>query len=367
MSRQPSPPPPLPARGSPGPARGRLAASLALLAGLLAFTAWVATRSQALEAARGAYVRGDLVDALRLALDHLDRRPWSREAARLAALSLSRLDFAEAAEPYYRRIGELDLEDRQTRAYGLVRGNRRADAIEAYEQILERWPNNVTALRRLAAVQISVNNTPQLLALADRLVKVPGGEAMGQTLRGAVAHMEGDREIAVAAFDRVLAIDPDLKQMPLPHGAFWRYFAEDLLKSGRPEDAQRHLKRALAEESDAVLMTILGRAYFQEGRLDEAESCFKQAAEWDPTDVTSLYELGKVEITRKRFDAAREHLEVARRRAPGRMDVLHELAAAHRLLGHRDESERLEGEIRELRDRSTSARKGKEPWPRYAL
>ena len=47
-------------------------------------------------------MRGELTTCLRYSLDHLERRPWSREAALLAARCLSRLDFADAAEPYYR-------------------------------------------------------------------------------------------------------------------------------------------------------------------------------------------------------------------------------------------------------------------------
>jgi tetratricopeptide (TPR) repeat protein len=125
-----------------------LLGGLVLLVGLLALTAWNVTRSAAFAQARQTYARGELVPCLEHALDHLQRRPWSREAALLAARCLSRFDYSDAAEPYYHRAGELDLNDLQTRAYGVVRGNHRQRAIEAYEQILARWPDNVTALRR---------------------------------------------------------------------------------------------------------------------------------------------------------------------------------------------------------------------------
>ena len=106
----------------------------------IALTAWNLTRSDALVAARQAYTRGELGSCLQHALDHLDRHPWSREAVLLAARCLSQLDYAEAAEAYYKRAGGLDLNDLQIRAFGLVRGNHRQRAIEAYEQILARWP-----------------------------------------------------------------------------------------------------------------------------------------------------------------------------------------------------------------------------------
>ncbi len=84
-----------------------------MLIGLLALTAWNVTRSEALTQASQFYTRGELPTSLRYSLDHLRRRPWSREAALLVARCLSRLDFADAAEPYYQRAGELDLTDLQ--------------------------------------------------------------------------------------------------------------------------------------------------------------------------------------------------------------------------------------------------------------
>src|SRR5208337_3704587 len=65
---------------------------LTLLAGLLALTGWNVTRSNGLDQARQAYARSELVPCLQQTLDHLTRRPWSREASLLAARCLSRLD-----------------------------------------------------------------------------------------------------------------------------------------------------------------------------------------------------------------------------------------------------------------------------------
>ena len=217
---------------------------LLLLIGLLALTGWNVTRSNGLDQARQAYARGDLVACLQRTLDHLSRRPWSREAALLAARCLSRLDFPDAAESYYHRAGPLSLDDLQIRAYGLVRGNHRQQAIQAYEEILARWPDNVTALRRLAAVQLSENNIPQLESLADRLIQSPGGAAIGYTLQGVVAHNDRNYERAVTAFEHVLELDPELRVMPLPRSLFWSNLADDLIKIGRFDDVKELLDQS---------------------------------------------------------------------------------------------------------------------------
>ena len=145
--------------------------------------------------------------------------------------------------------GTLSLDDLQIRAFGLVRGNHRQQAIQAYEEILARWPDNITALRRLAAVQLSENNIPQLLALADRLIQSPGGAAIGYTLEGVVAHNDRNYERAITAFEHVLELDPELRVMPLPRSLFWSNLADDLIKIGRFDDVQGYLTRALARHA----------------------------------------------------------------------------------------------------------------------
>lgn len=342
---------------------------LVLLAGLLGLTAWNVTRSSELSAARQAYARGELAPCLSHALNHLGRQPWNRDARLLAARCLSQLDYADQAETYYKGAGVLDLGTSQIRAFGLVRGNHREAAIRAYEQILERWPDNVTALRRLAAVQFTQKDIPQVHALADRLISLPDGESIGYTLRGAVAHTEHDREGAVAAFTRVLQVDPDLRRMPLPRREFWTYFAEDLIKTGQLDDAARYLRRALEEEKapDAELMCTLGQAYVLRGMFDDAERCYRQAAEWAPADYLPHSRLGEIELQRQQPEAALKHLEAAHKLAPRQLDVLYRLASVYRLLKKPDEAARVDLLSQELKKQAKLRHNPKDPWPAYAL
>ena len=337
--------------------------------GLLVVTAWNLTASTALGEARRAYTRGDLAICLQHALDHLNRQPWSHEGALLAARCLSRLDYADAAEPYYRRAGALSLDDLQIRAYGLVRGNHRQRAIQAYEAILARWPDNVTALRRLAAVQFTQNNIPEMLKLADRLIRVPSGRAIGYTLQGVVYHNDKDHEQAAAALEHVLKLDPELRVMPLPRALFWSHLADDVAGSGRLDDVVRYLTRALEQDPDAELVYKLGRTYFLQGAMDQAERCYRQAIEWNPKDFRFPLYLGKLEFQRKHFDAALNFLEKARTLAPEHADVLHNLSLVYRHLGRTSEADRLQ-EILNQRRRQAPAhaqRSPQDPWPPHAL
>ena len=336
----------------------------------LVLTAWNITRSDALEVARRSYARGDLASALGNALDHLTRQPWSREAALLAGRCLSRLDYADDAEPYYRRAGNLALADLHIRAYGLVRGNHRKQAIQAYHEILARWPENVMALRRLAAVEMTQSNDLEVQKLSERLVLIPSAAAIGYTLRGVVEHNDNNPEQAVAAFERVLELDPDLREMPLPRALFWSHLTSDLLASGRPADARRYLARAMETDPDSRLVVTLGRAYDLEGETAQAERCFRQAVEQDPNSYVPYLYLGKIELHSRRGDEALNHLKRAVELAPGHYDTLSALALAYRQLGHEADARLFQTKAEAIHGKPMSPPAGrpeKIPWPRHAL
>ncbi len=331
-------------------------------------TAWNLTRSDALEQARRAEARGDLVLGLQHALDHLGRQPWSHEAALVAARCLSRLDYADEAEAYYRRAGRLELSDLQIRAYGLVRGPHPERAIPAYHEILQRAPENVTAMRRLAAVLLAQHDAKELLELSDRLNRVPGGRVIGEMLRGVVYHNQKNPQQAVAAFEKVLELDPELREMPASRGLFWNHFTADLAASGRLAEVSRHLTRLLQNTPDAGLMNRLGETLFLQGDPDAAERCFRQAAELDPSSYAPHWNLAKLAIQHRRRAEALEHLKRARMLAPMQYAVLYNLASLYRQLGQTGEAEQVQELIRQLRDRPVATpRPANGQWPRYAL
>lgn len=341
---------------------------LSILIALLALTAGNLTRSDALAEAERAYARVDLVGSLEHALDHLERRPWSRQAALLAAHSLSRRDYAEQAEAYYRRAGRMSLQDQQIRAYGLVRGPHPEQAIPVFDEILRLDPGNVTAMRRLAAVLLARNDKVRLLELSDRLDRVPGGEVIGAMLRGTVYHNDKNPQMAVAAFERVLELDPQLKEMPASRPLFWRQLTEDLLECGRNEDAARYLNQALALGPDPQLTNTLGYTYFLRGELDEAERCYRESAESAPDYYAPHLNLAKLALQRRQRDEALRELNQARMLAPRHSAVLYSLALLYRQLGQTAEADRVQGEINQIREEAATAPRTPNPtWPRHAL
>jgi tetratricopeptide (TPR) repeat protein len=284
----------------------------------------------------------------------------------LAANCLSRLDFSEEAERYYRRAGRLSLADSQIRAFGLARGPHPERAIPAYNEILARSPENVTALRRLAAVLLAQDRTSELKAVAERLIAFPAGVVIGETLRATVFHNELNPQMAVVAFERVLELDPELRQMPLPRPLFWTQFSDDLISSGRIPEAKEALTKFLAKSPDSSLMDRLGRLYLLEGSLDDAQRCFLQAAEWNPNDHGPHFGLAKVALQRNDRDLALKYLSQARLLAPREYTVLYSLESVYRQLGFTAQADRIQEDLKHLRAESAATpRFGK--WRSYEL
>ena len=304
--------------------------------------------------ADAAYSREDFESALRLARDHLDRRPGSRRANLVAARSLSRLGRPLEAEPCYQMAWPLDHEDSHTRAYALVLNNLRGPAVLAYQELLRRWPEDVLALSRKAAVLISESRWNDAQDTAGRLASIPAGKVIGYTLAATVHHNTGESEEAVEEFGRVLELDPELKQMPLkPRSMFWAEFGKCLLQIGRAEEAERHLHRGLREGDDPTLADLLGQAYYLQGMLDDAEQCWRLAVQWEPARAGTWWRLGKLELQRGRAAEAVEPLRRATAIEPRAAGPLYSLTLACRSLGQVEEAERLRRKADDLRGNKT--------------
>ncbi len=310
---------------------------------------WLGTRFDPLGRAQAAYDRHDYRVALRAARDHLQTWPRDQRAALMSARCLTRLGRVPEAEDYYRRAGALEADDLQSRAYGLVRLNEPTQAAEVYERLLKLRPNEVLALKRLAAVHMGLKQWPKVLALSERLSAIPSEEVAGSTMAGIGHHESKHYSQAIASFERVLQLDPELKVMPLPASLFWNNFALDLMGQGRSSEARAYLSRALTHGDDAGLMELVGLTYHLEGKPEQAERCWRQAVNWDPGNVDAWLELGRLAMNRKQWNEAVSILEPVVARAPEMVEPVYSLSLAYRQLGKTAEAERYRLRADQLR------------------
>ena len=346
--------------GRDGPPVGRAArsrwrlvvafVSIVLVLGVGGF-AYVAIRSEMLlRQGEAAFAHRQWSSALRSAEAELRLLPGSARGSSLAARCLTRLNRIDEAERHYRHAGSLGLEDLHARAMSLVRAQRPDEAAVVYEEILRRWPNDPTALRRLAAIRISRGKWSEALALAEPLIRDPKTEVVGLTLAATVHHNLAEFPSAIAAFQRVLELDPQLREMPLaPHSLFWEQLARDLIYEGRADEARGYLERGLAEGEDGVLLDLLGQTYQSENDLAQAERVWRRAIGVDPNHCDAWLSLGRLALQRKEPAEAARFLRRAAELSPQAVEPLYNLARAERLLGHDREADRIQTRLNELR------------------
>ena len=329
-----------------------IVSGLVLVALSLCPAVWYLTRFDPLGHARAAYDKRQYRTALEAANDRLKWFPADRAASLMAARCLMRLSRAPEADAYFRKAAPLDRADAHERAYNLVNLNEPATAAAAYDELLERWPDDVRALKRLGAIRMGLEQWRLVLELADRLIAVNGEEIAGRTMAAIAHHELKHYDQAATAGMRMLELDSKLERMPLPKRLFWNNLAVDLIAGGRTDEARAVLTRALADTQDAGLMELLGLTHSQQGAIGEAERCWRQAERWDPDNADVCLDLGRLAVSRRQWSEAVAFLKRAADRSQHAVEPLYSLSQAYRMLGNIEEAERY----RRLADQRRAAR-----------
>lgn len=192
---------------------------------------------------------------------------------------------------------------------------------------------------------------------------------MSLMLKGGAYHLAGKPLDSVARFEKVLALDPGLVELPLSHRTFWSQFADDLVALGRRERAQQVLTQALAQRSDALLTSRLGEIYLASGMLDEAQRAFERAMLLDSESYRPHLALAQIARERNQVELAIGHLGQSARLAPPDREGIRKTAEAFRALGRTADAAGVEEILSHLpppdarRPSATSAG----PWPPFAL
>jgi tetratricopeptide (TPR) repeat protein len=366
----------------PAHRRGWLAVQVVILASLGWITYRNASDSPSLVQAAEAERRGDFPSALRAATEHLARRPWSREARRIFARCLSRLDFAEMAEREYAAAGPLTVEDLRYRAYGLTRVNLRERAVRAFDDLLARQPDDIASLRLQAGVLLSMARWDDVTAIGRRLAAMPDAPAtfdapvmvgnhwtlrprevasvrvIGATLEAMGMHNKGEPDEAVVAYEAVLALDPDFRSVPIDRRLFWSQYGQDLLSVGQAARLLGLLAIEDSGQSDAVLVGLRAQAHAQLGAVEDAANSWRRVLALVPDSPQALRSLGRIASGRGDHTEAARLLSRAEQIAPGSLEAAYHLGLAYRRLGQETVALKWEHEAARLREAAEEKTRG---------
>jgi predicted O-linked N-acetylglucosamine transferase (SPINDLY family) len=235
---------------------------------------------------------GERDEAARCYREVLAARPDFADAAvNLAALVLSDRASPEADE----LIAGLLVRDPQSRAALMLLGRRRI--------VEERWAEAEAALRRALAAGAS-------------------DDAEAHQLHGLCLFRLGDAAGAVAAYQRSLAIAPDLAAALNGLGVALQALGD----LGAASEALRAAARRRPEDSD--ILTNLGSVLVARGEVDEGIALLRKSTGLDPTDATAFSNLGHALFLIGHLGEAVAACEAAVRLQPGYVDAYSNLGTA---------------------------------------
>ena len=232
-----------------------------------------------------------------------------------------------------------------------LHAGRLADAAVCYGQAVREAPDNAAARLNLGYVQLEAGELEAARSSLERAVSLAGEPAqraeaqyfLARALRGA-----GDDGAALSAYEAALDAQPDFRHALLE-------LADWLLALGRPEDAERHARRARLLGQDPDVDVLLARAAYDQHRFDEVLSLLDPVLQHTPQHAVAREGRGSALMALNRPADALVDFEEAIACAGESPTRLVNLAAALYQMGRLDQAEPVLERALVLEPRATEA------------
>jgi tetratricopeptide (TPR) repeat protein len=256
------------------------------------------------------------------------------------------------------------------------------DAVTEAQQILRRDPSNLPTRRLLARIYIrslgdlsKSADEPATVALAveqlSQIVRLDPTDVESALWLARLERLSGKHEEAEKVLRGILAGDPD-------NESALQQLTQLLLDAGKSNEAVDLLEQALARTPSADLYEQLGDAYtqlhdasdaekayrsavdlepdqashrrslaqslFDQGKYPEASAEYQKLADAEPDDANNHLRLAEIDRSLRKFDKAEQEVLLAKKRAPGNLEVLYNEASIY------EAEERYDDAIRVLSD-----------------
>lgn len=202
-------------------------------------------------------------------------------ATELLAPSDDELAGKSSTDPNLQKIGLL-----QAKASLAELDKKSAEAVGAYESILEIDPNHVGAHHRLALLFVQSGRADEADKHFKLAVQLGSENSMVQNDYGYFCHLRDDSAGAVRHLSRAIELEPNFLAAHNNLGLV-------LAGQGRLSEAETHFQ--LAKCGRAESLNNLAFARFLESDLNGASSMFKQALQVDPNQQQAQSSLASIE------------------------------------------------------------------------
>jgi len=238
--------------------------------------------------------------------------------------------------------------------YCLEKLSRSGEAAEYYRDVIRSHSDCVPARQRLAAIAVLADDLPEAIDQYEHLRRLAPNDTFNLTTLAHLYHRAGRHEQAIAAFEKVIALEPDnwalmddevellveadrlpdavdrlceLLEAQGPFADLHLRLAELLSKMGQDEPATRHFLAALEADRNYLEAWIgLGTHHIENGRWDEGAESFLRAAEINDRLLSCYVGLGVAHAAAGRRADAINSFQLAGAVEPNSSLLLKEMA-----------------------------------------
>ena len=173
--------------------------------------------------------------------------------------------FTEAITAFQASLAKMpSLDGRYRLGLALTRTGNLESAVTQFRGVLDFAPNHGPALQQMCRVLLEQGRLDDAEQEAGRLISLYPNGASGHFLMGLIKNAKGDKQAALASFQKASTLNPAMSEAALQQGAI-------LLSEGRYQEARESLSKAVAGNAGNIEARI-SLFSFHLGRKEYAEA-----------------------------------------------------------------------------------------------
>lgn len=199
------------------------------------------------------------------------------------------------------------------------RTNRPDKAIAMYRRALRLAPNDKQLLVNLGLVYLKQESYLEARTTFGKVVALDPKDARARELLATAQLSSGRIEAALRTLEQLHEAEP-------ANGGVLYLLGVAYLKNNQPEKARQILEQVIETAPPAKANFLLGRAYYDSARFEDAAAHYKEALRIDPQYPGARLELGKTYVSQRSPEAEHE-LRLAIRQNPNDAEAYYYLGA----------------------------------------
>ncbi|MCK5297569.1 MAG: tetratricopeptide repeat protein [Candidatus Heimdallarchaeota archaeon] len=204
----------------------------------------------------------------------------------------------------------MSLEDKEKRnfllelttdAQSFMYQGKKKDALECYDKILAKYPNDITVIYGKGMIFFEFNDLEEAIACFNKAIEINPEAIDSLYAKGAILSSLDQNEQAIQLFDAVL--EHDSKFM-----IAWLAKGYALLNMEESEKALQCFVEVEKLGRKEVALSGKGHALMKLNELEKAEKSYQKAIKIDPYDPEALFGLGIIAYKKKDLKLATKFL-----------------------------------------------------------